>query len=321
MMNEQEESKHPNHQELSESWIESLLVSATRPQDHSDRVARAMSQIETGSVRPHSGDQAKMWKRCLQWSSIGVAASVLLALFLLFSNGGTQSAMAAVQRSLNAAAERIARKYLLQVEFQTANGGTRRIDNDFYVQGDDRFALRHPGLLPGNSFWLGQDGNESWVLPAFGPVLKGHNTFLSRWLRSQQKGSLGLADITHLHVTTLLKRMSRGYQLEALDDEEIAIPESGTVVCQHIRARRQTADQPYRPDTIELWASRESGMAVRLIARWELKEDEIGRESVVLTFQSEEPSLSDAWFTAEGHYEGSRPIVRIDAAGQPSTTE
>ena len=40
-MNKHEKEKQD---ELRESWIESLLVSATNPQDNSDRIDRAMSQ-------------------------------------------------------------------------------------------------------------------------------------------------------------------------------------------------------------------------------------------------------------------------------------
>lgn len=306
-MNEHEK---PKQEELRESWIESLLVSATTPPAHADRIARAMSQIETNPVVPYSAALARRRRRFWQRGAVAVAAAVLLALLLLFPSGGRQSAMAAIQRSLEVAAQQTTRKYLLQIEYWAALGETRTIDNDLYVQGSKRFVLRHPGLLPGTSIWLGRDGSESWVVPPFGPVLKGNKTMLNRWLRSREE--LGTP---YLHVTTVLKRMAHGYRLETLDDEEIAVPVGGLVACQHIRAQRKTPDEPDRPDTIELWASRESGMAMRLVARWELGVGESGRKSVVLTFQNEEPSLSNDWFTAEGHYEGRRPIMRMKPPG------
>jgi hypothetical protein len=305
-MNEREKAERD---ELRDAWIESLLVTATRPQNHAERIARAMSQIESGPVGVHLADAGRKRRRFVSWMAIGATAAVFLASLLLVQDGGTQSAMAAIQRSLDVAAQRITRKYLLEVEYRPANGRPSKITNDLYVQGNDRFALRHPGLLPGTSFWVGRNGAESWVLPAIGPVLKGDNTVLSRWLRSHDE-----LDTPYLHVTTVLARMmSRGFRLETLRDEEFAVPNGPPVECQHIRAHRKMSDQPGLPETIELWASRESGMAVRLVARWTLAEGESGRESVVLTFQNEEPSLSGAWFSAEGHYAGRRPMMRFDA--------
>ncbi len=312
-MNENEKAKQDEFREV---WIESLLVSAANPQEHTDRVARAMEQIGKDSDAPHSVDAVREQARSLRWWTLAIAASFLLVLLFLVDSGGTSGkAVAAVERSLNAAAELMTRKYLLQVEYRPAFGGARTIDHQLYVQGKDRFALQHPGLLPGTSFWLGHAGVDSWVVPAIGPVLKGDDTFLSRWIRSREE-----LNTPFLHITTLLTRMmSRGYQLETLSDEEIVMPDGLAVECQHIRAQRMSANEPDGPDIIDLWASLESGMAMRLIARWELAEDEIGRESVVLTFQHDEPLLGEEWFTAEAHYEGQRTILRADS--QPTAEQ
>jgi hypothetical protein len=306
-MNDKEKT---DYKQLRQDWIESLLVSATARQDHEDRIARAMRHIglespaSTQSVAPGRNESHPV-----RWAAMGVAATLLLALFLVAQNFGTsRSAMAAVERSLNVAAQRTARKYVLQLEYRTANGNKLQIDNELFVQGNERFALRHPGLLPGTSFWLGQDGSEAWVLPAFGPVRKGDNTVLSRWLRSRQA-----LDTPYLHVTTLLTRMSRGYRLEKLADEEVAMPDGATAVCRHVRGKLKAADQPNLPDTVELWASRETGVAVRMVARWQLAAGEFGRQKLVLAFQHEEPSLADDWFTAEGHLDGRRPVMRVNS--------
>jgi hypothetical protein len=75
------------------------------------------------------------------------------------------------------------------------------------------------------------------------------------------------------------------------------------------------------PETIDLWADHESGMAMRLVARWKLAEGVAGRESIAITFRKEETSLSEAWFTAEGHYEGSRPTIRSDKPNNGTETD
>lgn len=303
-MNEHEQ---PESEELQEAWIESLLASVPGPPDHRDRVARAMSQIEPAQVAPRPAGPARERTRFVRWASVGSAVAAMVALVLLVQYSGTRSAEAAILRSLDVASQQTTRKYRLQVEHQNTTGRTHTIDNDLYVQGNERLALRHPGPLPGTSTWLGRNGPESWVVPPFGPVLKGDKMMLNQWIRSHED-----MDTPYLHVTTMLTRMSRGYRLKKLSDEEVVVPVRGPIACQHVLAERKSPDDPDRPDTIELWASRESGVAVRVVARWELSVGDSGRKSVVLTFQGEEPSLAEGWFNAEAHCEGDRPVVRME---------
>lgn len=309
-MNEDDQLKRD---QLRDSWIESLLTSAVTRQDHADHIARAMKRInETEAVQV--ADVVRMPRRSLRWGAIAIAASVLLGLFFVLDGAGTSSrAMAAVQRSLNVAADQMTRKYLLQIQYRTPTEYEPQIDNDLYVRGHDRFALRHPGLLPGNSFWIGKNEMNEWVVPPIGPVRIGNDMVLSRWLASYQQ-----LDTPYLHVATFLTRMSEGYLLEELSDEEVTLPDGTQVACQHIRAELEITDEPNAPDTIELWASRETGMAIRIVVRWSLEAGQVGRESVVLTFQNDEPSLSDEWFAPEAHYQGRRVIMRIDSLGQPT---
>jgi hypothetical protein len=307
-----EDEKMPGD-EFREAWVESLLTSVANPQDHTDRVARAMEQIHAEPDTLTWVALARRRSLSLRWGAIAVAASALLALFLLIDAGSSRTAMAAVTRSLNVASELMTRKYQLQVQYRGAADNVSQIDIDLFVRGHDRFTLRHPGLLPGTSFWLGTDSSEEWVVPPVGPVRKGNDMVLSRWLRSR-----GELDTPYLHLTSLLTRMARGYRLTSMPDREIELPDGKTELCQVIQAELETSDEANLPDTIELWSSRETGMAIRMVARWNLTEGDIGKESVVLTLQGDEPSLEDEWFTAEAHYEGQRVIVRVDALGQPS---
>lgn len=294
-------NEHSRQEELREAWIESLLVSATRPQSHSDRIDRALSEIDIEPVAAQSLGHSRNRIRSVRWGVTGVVAALLLvSFFVIQTDGNSHSAMAAVQRSFEVAAQQTTRRYLLQIEHRSENGGTRTTDVDLYVGGSDRFALRHPSPLPGTSVWLGRNGAQSWIVSPLGLVLKGDHTLHRRWAREE-------LDTPNLHISALLTRMmSRGYRLEALSDEEITIPDGPSVECQHIRAQCTTPDQPELPATLELWASRESGMAVRLMARWAIGEAESAKESIVLSFQGEEPSLSDDWFTAEAHVSNER---------------
>ncbi|TWU04770.1 hypothetical protein [Stieleria varia] len=308
-MNEDEQLKRD---QLRDSWVESLLTSAVAPQDYADHVARAMKRINEPEST-HGANVPRSPRKSMRWGAIALAASVLIALsFVLDSNGTSAKAMAAVQRSLHVAAEQMTRKYLLQVQYRSPTGYEPQIDNELYVQGHDCFTLRHPGLLPGSSFWLGKNETDEWVVPPIGPVRIGSGTVLSRWLALHQQ-----LDTPYLHVTTLLTRMSQGYRLEELSDEVVTLPDGTKVACQHIRAELEVTDEPNAPDMIELWVSRETGIAIRIVVRWNLADGQAGRESVALTFQSDEPSLSDEWFTPEAHYQGSRVIMRIDSLGQP----
>lgn len=306
MMNEDERDT------LKDLWIESLLTSAVTSEDHSDRIARAMGRIDEaeGKVTPK---RVPTPRRSLRWGAIALAASVLLALFFVLDGGGTSTiAMAAVQRSLSVATEQLTRKYLLQVQYRTPVGLKPEIENELYVRGHDRFTLRHPGLLPNSSFWLGKNQSQEWVVPPIGPVRVGKDMVLSRWLASHQQ-----LDTPYLHVTTLLTRMSRGYRLEMKPDEEVVLPDGTIVECELIHAALESADDAGLPATIELCVSRESGKAIRIVAQWDLAEGQVGRQSITLIFQSDEPSLSDEWFTPEAHFDGKRVIMRVDSLGQP----
>lgn len=317
--------------ELQQQWIESLLICASVKEDHAPRIAAAMRQLgepgepsEPSEPSEHDGlrppfvvlplsDQAdhalsppvlgrKQRGNSQRWKSVVAAICAALMFFVLWPTEEAPAAVAVIERSLQVAAERLTRHYQLQVQSRTIFGSGRTIDNELYVQGHDRFVLRHPGLLPGRATWLGRRGDMFWVVPAVGPVLKGDSTVLSGWLREQ-----GELDTPYLHVTTILDRMnSRGFQLRVLEDESVTLPDGSSELCQHIQARLASSDSSALPATIELWAARSTGMAVRLTARWNLAEGEFGRESVVLTYQGDEPSLSSEWFTPQAHQRAPR---------------
>ncbi|MEM7475878.1 MAG: hypothetical protein AAF483_12875 [Planctomycetota bacterium] len=246
----------------------------------------------------------KVTRRFVQWGSVGIALTVLLA-FAIIEIADGPTALAAVQRSLKAATEITTRKYLLQVEIQPPFGASFTREHDLYVQGKDRFALRLTGLFPRRRTWLGQDGREYWVVPPRGSVLKGTDPSLhGRWIRSAGKGSDQEAEFNEIpltHVTSMLQRMSKGYHLELLDDERVEIVNESVIECQRILATREPTAGLDEPDTIELWASRETGIPIRVQAQWNLAVGQVGKKSAVLSFQSEEPSIADDWFSAEGH--------------------
>lgn len=292
--------------EMREAWIESLLKTMDSTQADTERLARAMERIDGEQVSPVI---PAIRSPRFRWASMAVAASVLLiALLWMQSNDPAKSALAAVERSLQLAAMPVPRKYELQIKYRT--GAKWKVyDSEIYMQGRDNFAVRHPGLLPETSFWVGQNESESWVVPAYGPVLKGGKDFLNKWLEASEE-----IRTSSLHVSTLLSRMrSKGYRLK-IEDTVLQRPNSYSIECEKIYAESiSPVSNPIKqedpPTQIEVWVEKVSGLAIRVIAKWDRGKGDSGREYLELNFVREERNLTTDWFLAESHYDGFRPVI------------
>ncbi len=297
-----------------EALIDALLAAAyvDDPTAVANRVDQVMRQIELEKFALHrpaykpTRVTRRTWNR---WVSMAIAASLLGAIFVgLQYFGPPQQALAAIEQSLAAAAEQVARKYLITVTLKDGRK-SREVENDLYVQGNNQFALRHPALLPGADLWIGKNGDTTWVVPAIGPVLTGNDLALSRWLSSQEQFST-----PYLHVTTVLDRMSRSYRLRKMGESTIRSVAGNDVACRHVVGELRSEANQNLPATIELWSDAASGVAMRIEARWLLSAFESGREKVVIEF-ADQPDVPDNWFEAEGHYSGSRGQIRFDTKG------
>jgi hypothetical protein len=217
-------------------------------------------------------------------------------------------ALAAIERSIVAAGQDIARKYLISVSVRDTQGRRETIEHDLYVQGNDRFAVRVASWLPGRDMWLGKEADEAWVVPAMGPVRAGDQLAFNRWLESREELST-----PYLHVTTVLHRMSRGYRLTQQGFETIDRPDGSRSRCRRIVGNLKESASQKLPATIQLWADDESGVAMRLTASWNLPPDQAGRESVTIQL-IEQPDLPEDWFRAAGHYREPRRVLRFDSS-------
>ncbi|HBE69376.1 MAG TPA: hypothetical protein DDW52_14615 [Planctomycetaceae bacterium] len=292
--------------DLREAWIDSLLITMNNTQADTERLARAMEQIEG---KPVTRAKPTLRSSRFRWASMAVAASVLfIAVLWMESNDPAKLALAAVERSLQVAAMPVPRKYELQVKYRTGTEW-KAYDSEIYIQGRDNFAVRHPGLLPETSFWVGQNERESWVVPAFGPVLKGGKDFLKKWLEASEE-----IRTSSLHVTTLLSRMrSKGYSLK-IEDTVLQRADNDSIECEKIYAESNSpAIDPTKhedpPTQIEVWVEKDSGLAIRVIAKWDRGEGDPGREYLELNFVTEERNLTTDLFLAESHYDGYRPVI------------
>lgn len=247
----------------------------------------------------------RLWSRPV---SLALAASLLVLVWFGFQTlQPSRTAMAALQQSLAVAREAVPRHYLLTVTFRADDGELAEAVNDLYVAGNDRVALRHPGILPGTSLWIGKSGDEGWVVPAVGPVLKGDGQALLRWVTSRRE-----VPAPYLHITALLDRMSRGYRLTEGPELSVLDKSGKPAWCRQITGRLRGRNQAALPQTIVLWADASSGMVVRLEASWPPGSHPAGRERVTLEFVGQ-PVLPEDWFSASGHYSGNRRISRLES--------
>ncbi len=306
-----------NENEANESTrgdlIDALLHSAYVDEQSTVRaqVEQVMQQIESEQpavTKPTAIEIPTRRRRWNRWVSLAMAASIVVALVIVFQMyGPSPTALAAIERSLIAAGQDIARRYLITVSYRDSDNKTLSIRNDLYVLGNNRFALRHPALIPGTDLWLGKEGTEAWVVPSIGPVRTGDDLALSRWLSAHED-----LPTPYLHITTVLDRMSRGYRLEELGQAQIVLANGTQVECRNVIGRLRLAANQKLPATIELWADVDTGVAQRIEANWNLAAGESGREKMTLEF-TEQPKLPADWFRAEGHYAPPRRVLRFEA--------
>lgn len=303
-----EDANDSKHERL----IDALLQAAYADERSAigQRVEMVLRQMDSEQSTPAAdpmGDPRGRRRIGNRWVSYAIAVSIVLTLVVGFQMvGPSPTAIAAIERSLLAAGQDIARRYLITVSYRDTDNQTLSVKNDLYVRGNDRFALRHPALLPGADLWLGKEGTGAWVVPSLGPVRTGDDLALSRWLSAHED-----LPTPYLHITTVLDRMSRGYRLEELGNARIELGNGSQVDCRHVIGRLRLMANQKLPATIELWADVETGVAQRIVAKWNLSEGDFGRELVTLEF-ADQPDLPENFFRAEGHYSAPRRVIRLD---------
>jgi hypothetical protein len=220
----------------------------------------------------------------------------------------TRTAMAAVTQSLNQALQDIGRHYVVHSQWRLPNQGSETYKVDLFVKGGEQFALKIPGpIQPLNSIWVGSNQDQSWVVPPIGPVLEGNRRNLSKWFDKREDVAT-----PYLHVTTALEMMGEVYELKTLPDEDVKA-EGETIGCHRVTGILKGKSSKEKPDQIDLWVNAESGVAMKLIATWNLAKGQSGRESVTILLQ-EDVDLSDEFFTPETH--GGLGRNRIDFSSE-----
>jgi hypothetical protein len=182
--------------------------------------------------------------------------------------------------------------------------GKREVSAELYVDGADRFLLRHPPIPLLGEVSIGGNERENWIVPTRGPILVGNETMLQQWMADKRDFST-----PYLHVTTILHRMSNDYDLKMLPDEDVASPSQPetTVRCRRVRGILRDTNRGL-PRTINLWADRDTGIARRVILDWELQPGQFGRSTVTFELVGSKEVPPD-WFEHATHHDESRSVI------------
>ena len=295
--------------DANDRFIETLLQEAFAPDTAADcsRVDQLMEQIRVGQVDPHptvqlSEDPPQSTGR--SWARLAIAACVLIVCgYAAISLSGSNSAYAAVLRAIDSNSP--TRQYRVQMTNRWPVVGEREVTAILYVNNHDEFCVWHPGWLPGGEIWVGGDMDSRWIVPRVGPIVIGDEDLIASALQGQGLGS------PMLHLQTLLTRMSKEYDLELLDDENIPnLRHPGEFIsCQHVSGVRVGADG-MTPIKIDLWANRETGVAERVELQWPNDVESwlpLRWRIDLVAF----PELDDDWFELHGHSEPDRIILPL----------
>ena len=301
---------------LRQAWIE-VLLDALTPQDHEDRIHRLMKRIDSPSESATCvASVSHANKRTIRWLPLAIAATLLTAASIGYQLIGAPSpASAAVARSLDVISQDVPRKYGLTFHLSDPQNNNA-IRNELFVRGLDQFAIRRIGIE--QEAWLGRSGADTyWIAPPFGPVLKGDGNAFHQWLAARW-GKLKLPrsprNTPFLHVASALEIMSQRCRLTDLPDDKVVLDDGRRLVCRHIHGVPTLGKLENPPSSIDLWVSRELGIPIKVVAKWipDERETEGGSISdIVLLYQSQ-PTLTQNWFTAEAHRDGTREVKKIE---------
>jgi hypothetical protein len=289
--------------DFKDNFVDSLLYSLYETDKDKARslVDEGMQRLDDREVASSASARSRRHLARPNWLLIGLATAALVLITVAIPlTSGSRTATAAVMLSLEQALRDVGRHYRMNAVWQNVPEESSRRSGELFVKGGDQFAIKAevPGTV-GTTIWLGSNAETSWVIPPIGPVLEGDERSLTHWYRTR-------ADVgtPYLHVASALEKMRDLYRLESLPKVEVSLTDR-VVACNHVAAVLKGEASSHRPDRIELWADAETGVAIKLVATWQLEEDEVGRKEATIVLVDEN-ELSDSFFTVEGQGAGQR---------------
>lgn len=317
---------HPDEQQrfVDQFWLDALLKQLLGPSEQSRReglilnimqvLTREGAERHDEATRLHKDAfrQSRPVRRVWMTSLASLAAAIVLGVFLFWPETAPATALAAVERSLQAASEDVDREYRVQITNASSNlipPGT------LTVRGANRYVYAQPGPL--GVLRVGANGHEFWLVPPVGPIrVAAEGSFVERLLSERQLST------PILNLTTVLEHLRDRFDLELLADERIPSAEDATslVRCQHLRGRLQIDSEPFAPQTIEVWCERNSGVVQRMVMSWPAG-SKSGMLQCEVQLQPAPADLPSDFYDHTSHHTRQRPVIRRPAGDRNPRNE
>jgi hypothetical protein len=311
----------PNRKsELDAAWMESLLVEIHQSDaaEEKARLNKLFATLDDPSVdvplrTNDSTSRVSTMMRRVAPLALAASLLVVVSVWWLFSSS-SQSAYAAVVRSMKPAP--MTRLYVIHAQATGIGGNVKQREVKLFLDSQDRYAVNHTGWF-GGEVWFGDNGKQKWFVPRLGPAVSGGEWITSKWMTKKDATS------PYLHLNTILQRMANGYQLTRLPSEQLASHDGTLVDCDHVRGllkpNSKRAANSGIPDSIELWADRESGMAYKVLLTWQRDASQAGPTEWSIELAGH-PKLGDDFFEPRGHLRAGQRIVQVGSEAEMEKT-
>lgn len=297
-------------------WLNSLLTQLLHPGQAAQREAliqRVMAAIPAPpqTVVPAGGGSRSLPRRSWLATVASLAALLFIGIYLFAPQAGPKTALAAVERSLQAAAEDVDREYQIQM---TREDGIQRPPIQLSVRGEKNFVWEQ--IVPHGVIRVGSNGQDVWMVPVLGPVMIAPRDEIERLFRRPQ------TTMPILNVSTALEWMRDRYDLELLPKE--SLPESDestkTIRCVHYRGKLRERKDWFQPETMEIWSDVETGVVQRAVMTWPgLLPSGVTRGELQL--QRPPRKLPSNWFEHAAHHEAHRLVIAPPMGAFPAPEE
>lgn len=311
---------------IHDAMLEALLHKALRPSDDDQAAVRSLIEkidsleVEDSATNetpspstinsPFVNATTRHSRRWIIWLS--TAAALIIGILLLNSSNTSQSAQASLQKVLQAKSR--FRTYTIEMTHQLPIWGQRDVTATLYLDDHDQFVFEHPGWKNLGKVWIGGDGEQRWIVPPRGPALAGREAVVARWLDRKDLPS------PFLHMNTILNRMGRSYELTQLPNVTSPCePKQLKVDCLHLQGKSNRKD-PRLPESIEVWADAETGIAHQVQLNWHRDQSERGPVAWKIKLDSYDDLPAD-WFSVESHLRFARPVIKLQTANDLDALE
>lgn len=320
-------SPEPDDKEkIHDAMLEALLQQALRPSDRDQVAVRSLiAKIDSLEVEDTAINEStspsmanttiantttRHSRRWFIWLS--TAAALVIGVLMLNSSSTSQSAQASLQKVLQAKSRY--RTYTIDMTHQLPIWGQREVSATLYLDDRDQFVFEHPGWKSLGKVWIGGDGDQRWIVPPRGPALAGREAVVARWLDRKDLPS------PFLHLNTILNRMSRTYDLSQLPNVVSPCePKHLKVDCIHLVGKSNRKDSRL-PESIEVWADAETGIAHQVQLNWHRESSERGPVAWTIKLTSYD-DLPENWFNVESHLRIARPVIKLQTANDLDALE